>query len=99
MDIKQIKQSITADNYEMSQHALERALERDIWKEDIEHAIIHGEIIEEYEDDKPYPSCLIYGKDKKGTPIHVVCAFSPIIRIITIYSPHEDKWINYKRRK
>ncbi|MGB8218024.1 MAG: DUF4258 domain-containing protein [Candidatus Methanoperedens sp.] len=99
MDIKLIKQSIIADNYEMSQHALERALERDIWKEDIEHAIIHGEIIEEYEDDKPYPSCLIYGKDKKGTPIHVVCAFSPIIRIITIYSPQENKWIDYKRRK
>ena len=39
MDIKFIKQSILADNYEMSQHALERALERDIWKEDIEHAI------------------------------------------------------------
>jgi len=63
MDIKQIKDCIKADNYEMSQH---RALERDIWKADIEHAIIHGEIIEEYEEDKPYPSCLIYGKDKKG---------------------------------
>ena len=43
MDIKQIKECIKADNYEMSQHALERALERDIWKADIEHVIIHGE--------------------------------------------------------
>jgi hypothetical protein len=40
MDIKQIKDCIKADNYEMSQHALERALERDIWKEDIEHAMV-----------------------------------------------------------
>jgi hypothetical protein len=98
MDIKLIKDSIIADNYEMSLHALERALERDIWKEDIEHAIIQGEIIEEYDDDKPYPSCLIYGNDTKGKPIHVVCAFSPIIRIITVYYPAEDKWIDYKRR-
>jgi hypothetical protein len=36
MDINKIKDSIKADNYEMSQHALERALERDIWKDDIE---------------------------------------------------------------
>ena len=99
MEIKQIKDCIKIDNYEMSQHALERALERDIWKEDIEHAIIHGEIIEEYDEDKPYPSCLIYGKDKKGDPIHIVCAFSPIIRVITIYHPDENKWIEYKRRK
>lgn len=99
MDIKLIKDSIRADNYEMSLHAIERALERDIWKEDIEHAIINGEIIEEYADDKPYPSCLIYGKDTKGEPIHLVFAFSPIIKIITIYRPNEDKWIDYKRRK
>ncbi len=99
MDIERIKQSITADNYDMSLHAIERALEREIWKEDIEYAIIHGEIIEEYEDDKPYPSCLIYGIDSKGKPLHVVCSFSPIIKIITVYYPEENKWIDYKRRK
>ncbi len=37
-DINKIKDNIKADNYEMSQHALERALECDIWKDDIEHA-------------------------------------------------------------
>jgi len=82
MDFTLIKNSIKADNYEMSLHSLERAIERDIWKEDIENAIIQGEIIEEYHNDKPYPSCLIYGKDMKGKPLHVVCAFSPIILII-----------------
>ncbi len=99
MDIKLIKDSIIADNYEISLHAIERSLEREIWKEDIEHAIIHGEVIEEYHDDNPYPSCLIYGKDKEGKPIHVVCAFSPMIRIITLYRPDDDKWIDYKRRR
>jgi hypothetical protein len=99
MDLEQIKQSILDDNYEISLHAIERALEREIWKEDIEYAIIHGEIIEMYDDDKPYPSCLIYGKDKKGKPLHVVCAFSPIIKLITVYYPEENRWIDYKRRK
>ncbi len=99
MNLEQIKQSIIDDNYEISLHAIERALEREIWKEDIEYAIIHGEIIEKYHDDKPYPSCLIYGKDKKGKPLHVVCAFSPIIKLITVYYPEENRWIDYKRRK
>ena len=98
MDIKLIKNSIVADNYEMSLHAIQRALKREIWKDDIEHTIIHGEIIEEYHDDNPYPSCLIYGKDTKGKILHVVCAFSPIIRIVTLYYPDEEKWIDYKRR-
>src|SRR3990170_6634343 len=92
MDFTLIKNSIKADNYEMSLHSLERAIERDIWKEDIENAIIQGEIIEEYHNDKTYPSCLIYGKDMKGKPLHVVCAFSPTL-IITLYRPDEEKWI------
>jgi hypothetical protein len=99
MDLERIKQSIIDDNYEISLHAIERALERGIWKEDIEYAIIHGEIIEKYDDDKPYPSCLIYGKDTKGKPLHVVCAFSPIIKLVTVYYPEENKWVDYKRRK
>jgi len=99
MDIEHIKQSILSGNYDMSLHAIERALERNIWKDDIEHVIIYGEIIEEYVYDKPYPSCLIFGKDTKGYPLHVVCAFSPIIKIITVYYPDESKWIDYRRRK
>ena len=76
-----------------------RALEQNIWKEDIEHVIINGEIIEEYIDDKPYPSCLIFGKDTLGKPLHIVCAFSPIIKVITVYYPDENKWMDYRRRK
>ena len=40
-----------------------------------------------------------YGNDMKGEPIHVICAFSPTIRVITIYRPDENKWIEYERRK
>ncbi len=34
MNLEQTKQSIIDDNYEISLHAIERALEREIWKED-----------------------------------------------------------------
>jgi hypothetical protein len=49
-----------------------------------------GEIIEEYPDDYPYPSCLILGAN---TPLHVVCGISELeLHIITAYVPDSAKW-------
>ncbi|PKP56005.1 MAG: hypothetical protein CVT88_00135 [Candidatus Altiarchaeales archaeon HGW-Altiarchaeales-1] len=98
MDINDIKEKIQINDYEISLHALEKSFERKIWKDDIEHAIMNGEIIEDYKDDKPYPSCLICGKTRDMQPIHIVCTYPPIVRIITIYFPDKDKWIDYKIR-
>ena len=57
-----------------------------------------GEIIEEYPDDGPYPSCLIFGRTQEGRPLHVVCA--PVMDegrliIITVYRqiPRDGKLI------
>jgi hypothetical protein len=37
--------------------------------------VLHaGEIIEEYPDDTPYPSCLILGRTASGRSLHIVCA-------------------------
>jgi len=65
-------------------------------------AIEDGEIIENYSDDKPYPSVLIYGKSSKGKPLHVVCAYSDeddIAIVVTVYQPNPKMWIDYRRRK
>jgi len=35
--------------------------QRDISECEVEYVILNGEIIEEYLDDKPYPSYLVYG--------------------------------------
>lgn len=40
--------------------------------DDIISAISSGEIIKEYLDDKPLPSCLILGKAVSGKTVHVV---------------------------
>ena len=32
-----------------------------------------GEIVEQYLDDTPYPSCLILGYTQSGKPLHLVC--------------------------
>jgi len=70
-------------------HALERMLERDIFRNDVKEVIIEGEIIEEYPGDLPYPSVLILGYPGKN-PLHVVAALDlhdHWCYIITVYRP------------
>jgi hypothetical protein len=73
-----------------------------IIEQDVVEVILNGEIIEDYPDDEPYPSCLIYGKTERYRPLHVVCAYSKendLTIIVTVYHPEPEKWVNNKRRK
>lgn len=72
-----------------------------IKEQEVVEAIQVGAIIEDYSDDKPYPSALIYGKAKQR-PLHIVCAYSDdddLAIIITVYRPDPDRWDEYRRRK
>jgi len=58
------------------------------------------EIIEDYPDDKPYPSCLIYGKTFSGDPVHSVWAYNINNQwaiLITVYRPASDRGITSSR--
>ena len=44
-----------------TQHCLQRMQERDISRADVKNGIATGEIIEDYPEDYPNPSCLIFG--------------------------------------
>ncbi len=82
-------------------HATQRMFERDINQDSVEEVIKNGEIIEEYKDDKPYPSCLIFGFDR-NRPLHIVYAIDENKNyiIITVYEPNLLKWEDdFKRRK
>jgi hypothetical protein len=74
--------------------------QRDISECEVEYVILNGEIIEEYLDDKPYPSYLVYGA-YNNLPLHVVYAkYDNKIIVITAYRPSLDKWQNnFKIRK
>lgn len=84
-------------------HALERMQERDISRRDIKRCIMYGEIIEEYLDDFPHPSCLIFGYTENNKVIHVVVSVDKIgemIGIITAYYPNTDKFeLDLKTRR
>jgi hypothetical protein len=65
-------------------------------------AILNGETIEDYPNDKPFPSCLIFGRTEERRPIHAVCAYSKgdvIAIIITTYEPDINMWIDYGYRR
>ena len=83
-------------------HAIERMFQRSISEEMVENTIRHGEIIETYLDDKPYPSFLVLGfkKDDSEQPIHVVFAKNDDeCIIITAYQPDASKWTDHYRRR
>jgi len=81
-------------------HALKRIRKRKISSDTVINAILSGEIIEQYQDDKYFPSCLIFNNDYDA-PLHaVVSAGNEILYIITAYCPTFDEWENdFKTRK
>jgi len=44
-----------------STHAVQRMFERRLSKEDVLSVLSHGEVIAQYPDDRPYPTCLVLG--------------------------------------
>lgn len=88
--------------YEFSKHAVDQSIIRDISVAEVEDAISgQSEIIEDYPDDKYGPSCLILGFTKAGRPLHVQCSYPTraLVKIITLYEPDPDLWIDFRLRR
>lgn len=74
---------------------------RRIGSEDVRHVLKTGKIIQEYPEDRPYPSRLVPGW-RGSTPIHVVAADSMESNetfIITVYEPTLELWESGFRKK
>ena len=99
MDIQEIREKVERDEYEISFHAEKERYAENIAILDLENAILNGEILEDYPDDKRGPSCLVLGYSQ-NRPIHIVYGYTPTrwIRIITVYIPKLPKWIDERTR-
>lgn len=97
--IERIKELAKKEAIEFTHHARTQMYKRKIGSTEVKQSLLNGEIIEEYRDDKPYPSFLLCAKlDQKY--LHVVCAVAEEqLFIITTYYPDEDLWIAHKKRK
>jgi hypothetical protein len=103
--LKQIQASFKAERVYYTKHAkdeMETEGFGEIKDEEVFDAVSTGKVIEEYPEDEPYPSCLIYGRTSKNRPLHVVCAYSSddnLSIIVTAYQPHPEQWANFERRR
>lgn len=101
LNIDTIKQMIKNGKIRWTNHVIVRLFQRNITREDIENALLNGEIIEEYENDYPYTSCLVYGINLNNEVLHIVCGSNEEeLWLITAYYPDNIKWENdFKTRK
>ena len=97
-----IRAKIRRREYEFSKHAVDQGIVRDITVTEVEEALAsQSEVIEDYPDDKYGPSCLVLGFTNAGRALHVQCSYPsrPLIKIITLYEPDPERWINFRTRE
>ena len=102
IEIEAIIESIKAKRFRITDHADEEANNDRISLTEALETISTGEILEQYPDDKPYPSCLIFSRLRSNEPIHTVWAFNEATKasaLVTTYRPDPRRWINGKIRR
>lgn len=69
-------------------------------QKDIVYALHHGEIIKQYADDKPYPSCLVLGRCQNEKWLHTLSsARMAKVFFITAYYPNPEEWEDDLKRE
>jgi Domain of unknown function (DUF4258) len=99
--LEMLCQQLSQGEFELSRHAFRRAVERNISETEIRQAGANAEIIEDYPDDKYSPSCLLLGFTEEERPLHIQASYmdSDLVKIITLYEPDEDEWIDFAQRR
>jgi len=102
VDIRAIIDAIRYNRVRITDHADEEAQADRLSFDEIFYSVLHGEIIEDYPSDKPYPSCLIYGDSFAGEPIHSVWAYNHATQwavLVTVYRPDPERWMDWRIRR
>jgi hypothetical protein len=84
-------------NYEsvlIKDHAAMRMLYRNISQKELSELLVAGEVVEDYPNDFPFPSKLIF-KLVNNRPLHAVVAMDTekkVLIIVTVYEPDSEKF-------
>ena len=99
--LAQIQKQMADGEFEFSRHAFRRAVERNISEHEIREAGRVAELVEDYSDDKYSPSALLLGVTASGRALHFQVSFAeaPLTKIITIYEPDPNEWIDHRKRR
>lgn len=101
VNIEDIRDAIISGSYEFSFHSNREMREDQLIAGEIFSSVLRGEVIEDYPDDKPFPSCLIYGNTPRGDPVHSVWGYNAGERyavLITVYRPYPGRWVDLRVR-
>jgi hypothetical protein len=100
--IEDIVEAVRKDRLRISDHADEEAQEDGLSFDEVFFSLLQWEVLEEYRDDKPYPSCLILGFTFGGDPVHSVWAYNEENQwavLVTVYRPDPARWIDWRTRR
>lgn len=101
-DLAIFRQAVSAGRIEWRKHVLQKLVERGLSQQAVREAMLHGERIRDYADDKPFPSALFLSYDS-GRPLHVVAACDEVNErafVITAYEPSLDVFeADYKTKR
>lgn len=93
MEITDLQKLCENGSIRWTGHILKRLMQRGIFQASVVQAIRSGEIIEQYPNDYPYPSCLLLGTTEAGEALHIVCGIGEgEVWLITAYHPDPDEW-------
>ena len=69
--------------------------------QEVREAFATGVVIEDYLGDEYGPICLLLGFTATRRPLHIQCSHPsrPLLKIITLYEPDPDQWIDLRTRK
>ena len=101
MNIDDIIGAIHRNRIRITDHADEEAQVDHLSFDEIFTSVLQGEIIENYPDDKHFPSCLIYGKTFSREPVHSVWAYHQETRwaVLIMYRPDPARWLDWRTRR
>ncbi len=101
--INEFRDKFKLNLFEFTRHAVDQSIVRYISVQEVKEAVTSEKstIIEDYPNDKYGPSCIVFGYTKNGRPLHIQCSYpNPnLIKIITLYQPDPDIWIDHRERK
>lgn len=101
VDLDAIKARFQRGELEFTQHAVDQTLLRRITVQELREAVEVAEVIEEYPTDKYGPSCLLLGFTAAARPLHVQVSdpSRPVIKVITVYQPDPQRWVDLRYRR
>ena len=90
----EIRRKIARNKLRYSQAAVNQSIRDRISTDEIEAAIVNGQLVEEYTQDRYGSNYLVCGLTQADRPIHIECTSlsQSMLEIIAVYIPDPEQW-------